>query len=677
MAILPTLVEARNITRTVGDLSVLDDFWYGVTGGPSKAGVTVSEKTSLRYITVARCVMLISADLARLPLILYRNLPGGGKEQVVDHPLYDILKNLPNPETNSFQWRESGNGHVELWGNHYSVIQRHRLTGDIKALWQIENPGPVKVRRGKNGRIYYEWYGRIYPSGQTTSGVEIVSDPGEVSSSTLIRIPAENMFHVPGFSFNGLYGLSVIGSMIRESVGLGLANDEFAARYFGQGMNIGAVMNVPQDLGDGKEAYLKELRKQHAGLMNSHGILLTQNDETYTQLKMPLKDAQFIEGRRFQKTEIAGFFGVPPHKLAIHEKNANRSNLEQENQNYVDSCLIHRTTRFESAISQQLLTKKERQAGLFAEFNIAGLLRGDSKARAEYYNKMFQIAGITPNQIAMKENMNPIGPEGDKHFVMLNLVPLDQAGDMGAQPGANSIRMIEHRSILARERISRQYHPLIKRAADKIVTLEAKAITRNADKFSKQRAKADMERWLNDFYSDMPEKIKREIGPVFQSFSEAIIAESIAEIGADPEKVDLDIFVRDYIDGYADRHSSSSLGQMVALLDGELDGLTERAGEWEERRPDKIANNETVRLNNATFQAVAFAVGLSTVWRARGAETCPYCMELNGRRVASGQSFVADGDEIDPTKGTGPMLIRGMKAHPPLHQGCDCYLAVT
>jgi len=656
MAILPSLLEARNITRTTGNLTTTSDFWYGLTGGPTASGAVVSEKTALKYLTVARCVMLISADLARLPLILYRRMSDGSKIQMVDHPLFDILKNAPNQETNSFQWRESGNGHVELWGNHYSEILRNTYTGDVKALVQLPDPGIVTVERDDKGVIKYRWRDKKGPQVRTRAQI----------------------FHVPGFGFNGLIGLSVI-NIIRESIGLGLANDEFASRYFSNGMNVGAVMNIPQPLGENKEEYLKAIQLQYAGLKNSHGLLVTENDEKFTQLSMPLRDAQFLEGREFQKAEIAGFYGVPSHKVGIYKQNTNRNNTEQENQGYLDSCLIHRITRYETCISQQLLTKKDRQFGLFAEFNVAGLLRADAAGRAEFYNKIFQVGGISPNEIRAKENMNPDkSPAADKKYVMLNMVPLDMAGDLAEpkKPEEKGQRSIEHRGgIIVRDRISRQYHPLFIRAAEKIVNLESNAIKRKVDLYRKQRAVPEMKSWLESFYNDMPEKIKREIGPVFQSFAGAVIDASATEIGVDVTEQDFKRFVSDYIDVYATRHSSSSLGQMVALLDGELDGLIERADEWTETRPEKIASRETVQGSSALFQAVAFSVGLGTYWRIRGAKTCPYCKELNGKRVKSGQSFVNDGDELNPKAGTGPMKFRGIKAHPQLHQGCDCYLS--
>ena len=640
-------------TKTAG-LGAYSDFWYNVAGSGTKSGTQVSEKSAMKYLTVARCVMLISADLARLPLNLYRKSADGGKEIVLDHPLYNVLHTEANSEINSLQYRQAANGHIELWGNHYGRVKRNNLN-QVIALFPVINPGAVDVKRNERGKLIYKW-----------------RDPGGKEYAE----KKENMFHVPGFGFNGVVGLSII-NIIREAVGLGIANDEFASRYFGQGMNIGAVMNIPQELGEGREAYLASIKKEYAGMKNSHGILITQNDETFTPLSMPLRDAQFLEGREFQKQEIAGFYGVPGHKVGIYQANTNRNNTEQENQGYLDSCLIHRITRYETCINQQLLSKEDRRSGLFAEFNVAGLLRADSQARAEYYNKIFQVGGISPNEIRAKENWNPDpNPAADQKYVMLNMVPLDMAGKAQElkKPEEKAIRSLkENRSIQTRDRITRQFYPLFFQAAERIVNLEGNAVKNKVAKFRKLRAVSDMESWLDDFYNGMPDKIKRELGPVIKSFSDAIIEESMSEMGL--EDVDLDKFVNDYIDTYALRHTSSSLGQLRALLKDGIDELEVRVDEWREKRPEKIATNETTRSSNAFYQAVAFSAGLSTVWRIRGAKTCPFCKSLSGKRVSSGQVFVNDGEDLNPEGAEAPMKIRGMKTHPPLHRGCDCYLS--
>jgi HK97 family phage portal protein len=665
MGVFPTLKEVRSRERQSNSLPGTDDFWYGVAGRASKAGVNVTETTALNFLAVFDCVSLISGDMARLPLILYRRT-SMGKERAVDHPLYDILHSAPNPEMTSFNFREAGQNHLLLWGNHMSVVERASLSGRVLAVWPLADPGQVRIRREPDGRISYTF---------------------KMNGRTVTKFRNE-MFHVPGFGFDGIRGQSVI-RYSREAIAVGLAAEEFGARYFGDGMHAGGHMDVPHDLGEQEAEYKERLRKEYAGLKNSHGILITQNGEKFTPFSMPLDDAQFLETRTFQKIEICGMYHVPPHKIAIHGQNSNYNNLEQENGSYVDSCLMHWITRWEQAISLQLLTPAERKAGYFAEFLVEGLLRGDSVARADYYNKLFNVGGITINQICDKENFNrDPSPAADKRFVMLNMIPLDRADDVEppAAQGAAAGRFVsgtaEHRamgSVLLRDRITRQYLPLIRRAAERIVNRETIAVKRQMDKQAKERAEISIDAWLADFYRDLPEYIKTEIGPVFESFCRAISDAAGDETGKPMSEAMVRQFVSDYVDTFAGRHAADSLGQLRALLadpDTAAAAIEERVNEWSETRPEKITINESVRAGSAVYQAVAFAAGLATVWKNRGAETCPYCKELNGRRVAYGQWFASDGEEINPSGGTGPMKINGIKKHPPLHQGCDCYLEV-
>ena len=651
------------------------DYWYSPVGAPTSSGVKVDERTALKYLAVMSCVSLISSDIARLPLNLYRKRKDGGKDIVTDNQLYDLLHNSPNPETTSFNFREALQGHLLLWGNTYAYIDREKIGGKIKGLWQISDPGPVKVsRRKSDGAIIYTY--------KNQNGKDV----------TRTR---EQIFHIPGYGFNGLAGMSMI-SIAREAIGLGVAAETLGSSYFGQGTHPAGTIEMDGVLGDNRKEYTEILKKQYAGLGQAHNIMLLEHGLKYKPLTIPLDDSQFLETREFQKIEICGMYHVPPHKIAIHGHNSDNNSLETENANYVDSCLMGWITRWESNIALQLLTQAQRKQGFFFEFVVQGLLRGNSQARAEYYNKIFQIGGIKPNEIRSKENMNPV-EGGDELFVMMNMIPLSQAKDLTIngdgtppkEPGNNpepdtkaslsdffsekrARKAAEAKSIQIRDKIAKQYAPLILDAAQAIVNRETKAIKNKIINMS--RAGVSMEKFLDEFYRDFPEYINQKMGPVLRSYMNSIIDATNTELGIDGESLDTEI--KDYIDTYAKRHISSSQGQMESLIPAGLDQLEIRAEEWQERRPEKISTDEGVRASGFAFQAVVFGAGLSTVWRIRGAKTCPFCTSLNGKRVSSGQSFVKDGDELNPEGAEAPMKIRGMKAHPPLHASCDCFLGI-
>ena len=671
MGILPSLIERRS---TFGETN---DFWYRPIAPVTEAGVKVDESTALKYLTVYACVSLIAGDVARLPLILYRKIPGGGKERLPDHPLYDLLHTAPNPETTSFHYRESGLVHSLLWGNHYAQIVRNRM-GKIIGVWQLPNPGQVEVDR-ENGKIIYRW--------RTDSGKEITA-------------PRQDIFHVPGMGFNGLVGFSNI-AIAREAIGMGLATEKYGALFFSEGTHPAGLLSLPPgaDLGDAENDYKNAIREQYAGLGKSHTVMILQNGEEYKPLSMSMEDAQFLQTRDHQKVEICGFYHVPPHKIALHGQNSNYNNLEQENSSYVDSCLMHWLVRWEQCISHQLLTEAERRGGLFVEFLVDGLLRGDSQARGDFYTKMFQVGAMSPNDIRDKENMNPIS-DGDEYFIQLNMQSLsyakenekqlqkitaqqqaDEPADAPSEPVQDPEEkkltpgMREQRSITLRDRLASNYKPLIRQAAQDIVNRESVAITKRVKKEQRAGAETLLE-WITDFYNDLTPLVRAKMAPVMRSYGMAVYEAAAGEAGLQANDPDIEKFIEEFVDGYAYRHIKSSRGQILSLLNKETpDAIIQRVDEWHEKRADKVAENETTRESNAVYQAAAFAVGLSTVWRIRGAKTCPYCQTLSGRRVAAGNYFAMPGDRIQ-VPDEPDMMVRGLTAHPPLHAGCDCYLGM-
>jgi len=627
-----------------------DDRWYMPIFAPTKAGVDVSERNALTYLTVFACVSLIAGDVAKLPFVLYKKKSDGSRERFTGHPLYDLLQVAPNEEINTFNWRESLSSHLLLWGNGFSQILRDKQDRIIE-LHPIEPEG-MEVYRSKSGELWYKW--------KDKNGKENL-------------LPRRNMFHVPGFGFNGLVGMSMI-NIAREAIGFGMASDEFGANFFSKGTHPSGTLEMEGFLGDKRKEFIDNFKEQYAGLGKSHSVVLLEGGLKYNTLSMPLRDAQFLEGRTFQKLEVCGFYHMPPHKIAIHGENSNRNNLEQENQGYIDSCLSHWLRRIEMAANHQLLTKKERNSGLFVEFLITGMLRGDTQARGEFY-KILHTMGYPLNEILATENLNPV-KGGERGYIQLNLVPIDMIGDIQQDKlitkeeakdffSPQNVRSLqETRGVMVRDRIIKRYLPLFKDAAQSVINRESVAIKKQLG----SRSKTDIEKFLEEFYESLPEYILRKLGPTFTSFADAIGDASASEIGVDPE--DIMAFVDDFVNRYAERHVESSRGQLLALLEDDIALLEPRIDEWHEKRADAISIQETNRMSNAIFQFIAFGAGLKTIWRIRGDYTCDYCKHLNGKVIKKGESYVNDGEELNPKGAEQPMKINGTKAHPPLHRKC-------
>lgn len=378
----------------------LRDFFGGQS---TSTGVPVDEFSAMNYSAVYAAVNLIASQVGNLPLVLYKKLPGGGKERYESHPLYRLVHDRPNPDMSSLVWRESSQGHVLTWGNLYTEIQRNGA-GRPVALWPITPDRVSPFRRGSDAPLEYRVVNR---DGQDTF------------------IPAADMIHVPGLGWDGIVGYSVISKM-RESIGLGLAAERFGGTFFGNGASFGGVISYkgprPPELSD--KNYRESLNSQHQGVDRAHKFLALYNDATYSRLGIPPNDAQFLETRQFQVDEIARWFNLPPHKLKELMRSTN-NNIEHQNLEYYIDCLSPWLERWEQELCEKLISPLERNQQEI-EFVADGLLRGDVASRGDFHSKQFNIGGLTPNDVRQIENRNPLAG-GNDAFVALNLIPLKLA----------------------------------------------------------------------------------------------------------------------------------------------------------------------------------------------------------------------------------------------------------
>lgn len=351
----------------------------------------------MNFSAVFCAVNIIAGSIASLPLQLYRRDANGGKEPERSHQLYDLLHNKPNSEMTSYVFREILQEHLLLKGNAFAEIVPDRLGRPVE-LWPV-NPDAVKIRRDENNKIFYE----------------VRED------ATALRIvPAERMFHIPGLGFDGRVGYSVLHKA-RETFGLGLAMEEFQARFYGQGTNVGSVLEHPGHLTDeAHDRLVKDIQEQRGGLGNAHRAMVLEEGMKLNKMGMPLDDAQFLESRVFQIGEIARWFNLPPHKLKELSR-ATFSNIEQQQIEFVQDSIRPWAVRWEQHIAWKLLRPEERRV-LFAEFNLDGLLRGDTKSRMEAHAVMRNVGIYNANEIRAKENDNPIdGPAGEMYWRPLNM----------------------------------------------------------------------------------------------------------------------------------------------------------------------------------------------------------------------------------------------------------------
>lgn len=470
------------------------EIYDALTGGVrANSGQSVNMQTALGFPAVLACVRVLAESVASLPLIVYERLADGGKKRAPDHPMYALLHDRPNEEHPSFVWREMLMGHLALRGNAF-VAKEYDNRNRIIGLWPIR-PDTVKVERRNGVKQFIA----------TVNGVE--QKP----------LTAEDVMHIPAFGYDGLVGYQPI-TLQREAIGLGLAAQEHAARYFENGAEPGGVLQHPTRLSNEAAKNLKEsFQAKHGGTANAHKVFVAEEGMTWQSIGLSNRDLQFIENRKYQVSEIARIYRIPPHMVGDLE-HATFSNIEQQGIEFVVHTLRPWLVRWEQVMNYELFADHGRK--YFVEFNVDGLLRGDSAARGAFYNQMFQVGGLSINDILRSEGRNTVDG-GDERFVPMNMVPLSRLDELvqaqidkqkapadpqGATkddpPDDNPPADNSQRALVA-------FHPMVRNVLERALMRESVAAKRAAKK-----GKPALDAWLVEYQGDQAEFLVRELAPV-------------------------------------------------------------------------------------------------------------------------------------------------------------------
>ena len=383
---------------------------YSFFFGGSSAGKRVNERSAMQMTAVYSCVRILAEAVAGLPLHLYRYKEDGGKEKAIDHPLYLLLHDEPNPEMSSFVFRETLMTHLLLWGNAYAQIIRNGK-GEVIALYPLM-PNRMVVDRDIHGQLYYQ-YTRSTEEAPTMKGVTV-------------NLPPSDVLHIPGLGFDGLVGYSPI-AMAKNAIGMAIACEEYGAKFFANGAAPGGVLEHPGTIKD-PQRVRESWQSTFGGSGNSNKIAVLEEGMKYTPIGISPEQAQFLETRKFQINEIARIFRVPPHMVGDLEKSS-FSNIEQQSLEFVKYTLEPWLVRWEQSIQRTLFSPEEKKR-YFAKFNVEGLLRGDYASRMSGYATARQNGWMSANDIRELENMDRIPAEegGDLYLINGNMLPLGNAG---------------------------------------------------------------------------------------------------------------------------------------------------------------------------------------------------------------------------------------------------------
>lgn len=386
-------------------LSLTDPSGWAAFIRGNYAGKPVTIDTALELSAAMACVRLTSETIGTLPAILYEREKNESRSVARDHPLYAVIHESPNADQTAVEFWEGEIAKVCLVGNAVS-LKTTRADGSLISLEPL-SPHDVSWRLTQDRGIVYA-----------------INDRGRVETD----IPPDKVFHIKGFGIDRHAGLSPI-SFARHSLGAAMAADETAGRVLGGGLNLsgfiktgGAVLDAEQRL------QWEETLKKYSGSENAGKLLTLEGGFDFVPMTMPAKDAQLLESRRFNVEEVCRWFRTPPILIGHSAEGQTMwgSGVEQIMLAWLTTGLRTFIVRTEAAINKRLLAPKDR-ARFYSEINVDGLLRADTKTRAQFYSAVAQNGIYDRAELRRLENL-PFKEGSDALTVQSNLIRLDRLG---------------------------------------------------------------------------------------------------------------------------------------------------------------------------------------------------------------------------------------------------------
>ncbi|MBH2952460.1 phage portal protein, partial [Serratia marcescens] len=325
---------------------------------------------------------VLASNVAQMPLHVMRKTEKG-VNVARDHPVFYLVHDEPNDWQTSYKWRELKQRHILGWGNGFTRVHRTRR-GEVSGLEACMPWETTLLNTG--GRYTYGVY-------------------NELGS---FAISPDDMIHIRALGNNQKMGLSPI-MQHAETIGMGMSGQKYTSSFFSGNARPAGIVSVKGEIQDkGWERLKKVWQKASLALRGQENkTLLLPAELDYRALSVSPVDAQIIDMMKLNRSMIAGIFNVPAHMINDLEK-ATFSNITEQAIQFVRYTIMPWVANWEQELNRRLFTRAERAAGYYVRFNLAGLMRGTPKERAQFYHYAIIDGWMSRNEARAFEDMNPV-----------------------------------------------------------------------------------------------------------------------------------------------------------------------------------------------------------------------------------------------------------------------------
>lgn len=482
---------------------------YGT--GSTNSGITITPDSALGIGAVFAAVSLISGDVSKLPLNVYRRRPDlgdKGREVDNDHPAQRLIKYRPNSEMSAFKFWRRMMTHALLWSNAYAYIIRDDMGRPLELLPLL--PDRTKPARTRDGELFF------------------ASEIG----GEMRGLPASSVFHIEQLSIDGMADCELV-TKAREAFALALSAEKFASKYFSNGGRMGGILEINPGMENKARDNLEAgFRKTYESSDAAFKTVILRDGSKFHAAQFTPEQTQMTGARDQQVKEIARWFNLPPHKLGDDSK-ASYNSLEQENRAYLDGCLSHWLRTIDSECYLKLLTPSEQNANShFIEFNVAALIAADIATQYAIYRTGIEAGILSPDEARAKQNMNP-RPDGlgGKYLRPLNMEYADHV-----EPADDEPTGVEPAGARGDELLVNAAKAVLDRAISGFVAYLCRKVNREASDKSDNRFIT----WMDEKFVNESKGMRDEVIPAVYMYASVV--------GRDSDEL-FDAIKRQIIDG--------------------------------------------------------------------------------------------------------------------------------
>lgn len=429
----PILAQGANPEPTSGIAAPAQWLLDALGGTATSSSIRVDWNTALTSVPILSCIRILSEDVAKLPVKLFKLRNDGGREMLRLHPVWKLLALKPNKWMTPFDFKAYMVSQYSLNGNAIAIIRRDQQFGRPVELIPIDTPRvALWVHEGELW-YYVSFSNELHRAAFGTAGA---------------LFPASDVIHVKWpVTWHGLWGLSPI-LLAREAIGNALALDRYAGHLYANNADIGGVLKHPGRL---NQQALDRLRKQwesrYSGVANRARTAILEEGMSFEKLSMTAEDAQFILNRKFTVLEACRLYRIPPYKVADLDRTIS-SNIEEQSRSYADDTLVPIIRNFEDEYTAKLLVARE-PTYIDIEHDLTAFLRGRIEDRFKVYANAIEHGIWNANEIRIKEGDSP-RDGGNTYYYSNNMQPEGQElppspEDQMAQEATALLRAIKER----------------------------------------------------------------------------------------------------------------------------------------------------------------------------------------------------------------------------------------